>query len=192
MAERAADEVLAPPDVIRAPHDVVANPALLEQQLSIGGRVLVGAQGVQIADAFAALDVDLAAASPGALVVVSGRWNGHELVDARNKADNMIHAVRKSVADLGDKVSAEEKAAVDKAVDELQAAMKGDDKADIEAKTNALTQASAKIAERAYAQAQQASGAAETDAASAAGSGSPQDNVVDAEFEEVKEDRRKS
>ena len=112
----------------------------------------------------------------------------HELVDARNKADNMIHAVKKSVAELGDKVSAEEKSAVDKAVDELQAAMKGDDKAVIEARTDALTQASARIAERAYAQSQQATGAAEQTAAA----GDAKENVVDAEFEEVKEERRKS
>jgi molecular chaperone DnaK len=115
----------------------------------------------------------------------------HELVDARNKADNMIHAVKKSLTELGDKVSADEKSAVEKAVDELQAAMKGDDKAAIEAKTNSLTQASAKIAEHAYAQAQQASGA-EQAASSAGGAGDAKENVVDAEFEEVKEERRKS
>jgi molecular chaperone DnaK len=80
---------------------------------------------------------------------------------------------------------------VEKAVDELQAAMKGDDKAAIETKTNALTQASAKIAERAYAQAQQASGT-EQAASSAGGAGESRENVVDAEFEEVKEERRKS
>jgi molecular chaperone DnaK len=115
----------------------------------------------------------------------------HELVDARNKADNIIHAVKKSLTELGDKVSADEKGAVEKAMEELRAAMKGDDKAAIEDKTNALTQASAKIAERAYAQAQQASGA-EQASSSASGAGDSKENVVDAEFEEVKEERRKS
>lgn len=116
----------------------------------------------------------------------------HELVDARNKADNMIHAVKKTLADLGDKVEAGEKDSIEKAIDELQAAMKGDDMAAIEAKTNALTQASAKIAERAYAQPQQEQGAGQaTGSASSGGAGNAQDNVVDAEFEEVKEDQRK-
>jgi molecular chaperone DnaK len=115
----------------------------------------------------------------------------HELVDARNKADNMIHAVKKTLAELGDGVSVDEKSAVEKALDELQAAMKGDDKDAIDAKTNALTQASAKIAERAYAQAQQASSGAEQ-AAPSAGGADAKENVVDAEFEEVKEDRRNS
>jgi len=113
----------------------------------------------------------------------------HELVDARNKADNMVHAVKKTLTDLGDKVAADEKGAIEKAIDELQAAMKGDDLAAIEAKTNALTQASAKIAERAYAQTQQEAGAGQ--AAGSAASDGAQDNVVDAEFEEVKEDQRK-
>ncbi len=115
----------------------------------------------------------------------------HELVDVRNKADNMVHAVKKTLADLGDKVSAEEKSTVEKAVDELQAVMKGDDKAAIEAKTDALTQASAKIAERAYAQAQQGADAGQASSAAGGGAGDAKDNVVDAEFEEVKEDRRK-
>ena len=116
----------------------------------------------------------------------------HELVDARNKADNMVHAVKKTLTDLGDKVAADEKDAIEKAIDELQAAMKGDDLAAIEAKTNALTQASAKVAERAYAQSEQGAGAGQTSGSAASGgAGGAQDNVVDAEFEEVKEDQRK-
>ena len=74
--ERAADEV-------RAPHDVVAEPALLEQRLRVAGRVLCEGGRVRIADAFAALDLDLPAAPAGALVVVSGRWNGHALVESQ-------------------------------------------------------------------------------------------------------------
>lgn len=73
MSERSADEV-------RAPHDVVGDPGLLEQRLRVGGRVLCEGGRVRIADAFAALDVDLRAPA-GALVVVSGRWNGHALVE---------------------------------------------------------------------------------------------------------------
>jgi lysyl-tRNA synthetase class 2 len=75
MAERAAAEV-------RAPHDLLGDPALLEQQLRVGGRVLCEAGQVRIADAFAVIDVDLPAAPAGALVVVSGRWNGHTLVES--------------------------------------------------------------------------------------------------------------
>jgi molecular chaperone DnaK len=115
----------------------------------------------------------------------------HELVDVRNRADNMIHAVNKSLKDLGDKVSDEEKAAVQSAIDALQTAMKGDDKAAIEDKTNALTQASAKIAERAYAQQQEAaqSGGGAADAGDGgSGQQAPREDVVDAEFEEVKKD----
>jgi molecular chaperone DnaK len=121
----------------------------------------------------------------------------HELVNARNQADNMIHAVSKSVKELGDKVSAEEKQGIESAIAALQEAMKSDDKDAIDAKTQALTEASGKIAERAYAQQQQASGGAGAGAQSAAGEGaaagsdsSGKDNVVDAEFEEVKEDSK--
>jgi len=74
IVERAADEV-------RAPHDVVGEPALLEQRLRVAGRVLCEGGRMRIADAFAALDLDLPAAPAGALVVVSGRWNGHALVE---------------------------------------------------------------------------------------------------------------
>jgi molecular chaperone DnaK len=113
----------------------------------------------------------------------------HELVDVRNRADNMIHAVNKSLKDLGDKVTEEEKAGVQSAIDALQAAMKGDDKADIEDKTNALAQASAKIAEKAYAQQQEAAeGGGEAAAAEGDSGQKPREDVVDAEFEEVKKD----
>ena len=108
----------------------------------------------------------------------------HELVDARNRADNMIHAVNKSLKDLGDKVPQDEADQVQKAIAELQEAIKGDDKALIEEKTNALAHASAKIAERAYAQDQGDGGAA----AGGNGGQAGQDNVVDAEFEEVNKD----
>ena len=120
----------------------------------------------------------------------------HELVNVRNQADNMVHAVNKSVKELGDKVSAEEKQNIDSAIAALQEAMKGDDKAAIEQKTQALAEASGKVAERAYAQQQGASGEAGEEASAAqsgeagAQSGEGKDNVVDAEFEEVKEDNK--
>jgi molecular chaperone DnaK len=108
----------------------------------------------------------------------------HELVDARNRADNMIHAVNKSLKDLGDKVPADESAKVKAAIEELQQAIKGDDKAVIEEKTNALAAASAKIAEKAYAQ-QASAGSQEA----AGGGQGAKENVVDAEFEEIKKEQ---
>ncbi|TNF34262.1 MAG: molecular chaperone DnaK, partial [Gammaproteobacteria bacterium] len=107
-----------------------------------------------------------------------------ELAEARNTADNMIHATQKSLKDLGDKVEASEKAAIEKAIEELKEAVKGDDKALIEQKTQALTEAAGKIAEKAYAQAQQ-----QGDKTSEQTSKGGDDEVVDAEFEEVKEDK---
>ena len=111
-----------------------------------------------------------------------------ELVEARNTADNMIHATEKSLKDLGDKVEAGEKEAIDVAIAELKTATEGDDKDAIEAKTQALTEAAGKIAEKAYAQSQEAGsaeGAPEGEQAQAT-----DDEVVDAEFEEVKEDNK--
>ncbi len=114
----------------------------------------------------------------------------HELVDVRNRADNLIHSVSKSLKDLGDQVSDEEKSATQAAIEALQAAMKGDDKAEIEAKTEALAQASAKIAEKAYARQQETTQGGGGSTAGAGGDDTPGKNedVVDAEFEEVKKD----
>jgi molecular chaperone DnaK len=118
----------------------------------------------------------------------------HELVAARNQADNMIHAVEKSIKELGDKVEADEKKKAEDAIAALREAMKGDDKADIEAKTQALTEASGKIAERAYAQQQPAGGGAEGGPEASAAGGEKQqsakEEVVDAEFEEVDDNKR--
>ena len=119
----------------------------------------------------------------------------HELTDARNQADNMIHATEKSLKELGeDKVSADEKQAIDKAITELKEATKGEDKDAIEAKTQALTELSGKLAEKLYAekgaaegQAQPGGGAPEQEAASGS---ADKDDVVDAEFEEVKDDKK--
>jgi molecular chaperone DnaK len=116
-----------------------------------------------------------------------------ELVDARNQGDAMIHSVRKSLKEMGDKIEAGEKERIESAISDLEAAVKGDDKDAIQAKTQALAEASHKLAERMYAQ---AGGGAEGEQAAAGGatgaeSGAGSDNVVDAEFEEVKENRRK-
>lgn len=114
----------------------------------------------------------------------------HELVNARNQADNMIHAVTKSLHEAGDKVSADERKAIESAVEALKEVAKGNDKDLIEAKTKALTEASSKMAERLYASQQQGQpGQAEpqADSSQSAGKG---ENVVDAEFEEVKDDKK--
>jgi len=114
----------------------------------------------------------------------------HELVTARNTADQMIHATEKSLEDLGDQVEAEEKKSIEAAVAELKEAVKGDDKDDIEAKTAKLTEVSGKLAERVYAnQAQQGAGDA-ADAASETSADAKADDVVDADFEEVKDDNK--
>ena len=106
----------------------------------------------------------------------------HELVTAKNTAENMIHSTEKSIKDLGDKVEADEKANAETAISELKAALDGDDKAVIEAKTEALTAVAGKIAEKAYAE-QQSAGGEQTE-----GSAADADDVVDAEFEEVNEE----
>ena len=110
-----------------------------------------------------------------------------ELVDLRNQADSLIHASEKSLEDLGDKVSGEERQAIESAVSDLKDALKDGSKETIEAKTKALAEASAAVAQKAYAE--QAGGDAE--AADAEGSASDDDGVVDAEFEEVDDDKKK-
>lgn len=110
-----------------------------------------------------------------------------ELVHARNHADGMIHATEKSLKELGDQVSADEKTGIEHAIEALKAAVKGDDKAEIEAKTNDLTELSGKLAERVYAQKSASEGEASGAHASST-EHAADDGVVDAEFEEVKED----
>ncbi|MFO7285503.1 MAG: molecular chaperone DnaK [Gammaproteobacteria bacterium] len=105
-----------------------------------------------------------------------------ELVNLRNQGDALVHATEKSLKDLGDKVPPEERAKVESAISELKEALKGDSKTAIEAKLQALSAASAGLAQKVYGDAQQASG----------GGRSGDDNVVDAEFEEVKNDEQKS
>jgi molecular chaperone DnaK len=107
----------------------------------------------------------------------------HELVNARNQGDALVHATNKSLKDLGDKVEAEERASIEAAVEALSEAIKGEDKDDIEAKTAALSEAASKLAERAYAENAEAGEGAADNAQSA-------DDVVDAEFEEVDDDKK--
>jgi len=108
-----------------------------------------------------------------------------ELVDARNQSEAMIHTVRKTLSEAGDKVEAGEKESIESAISDLEAALKTEDVADIQAKTNALMESSHKMAEQMY-QAQDDAGPGASD--SPAGGDAPAgDDVVDAEFEEVKD-----
>ncbi|MBE7368824.1 molecular chaperone DnaK [Ramlibacter pallidus] len=111
-----------------------------------------------------------------------------ELVTARNQGEAMVHSVRKSLAEYGDKIDASEKAKIEAAAKELEEVLKSEDKEQIEAKTNALMTASQKLGEQMYA-AQQAAGGAGAAPEGDAGAGSKpanDDNVVDAEVKEVK------
>ena len=109
-----------------------------------------------------------------------------ELVDARNQADSLTHAVKKSLTEHGDKIGADEKAGIESAIKAVEEAMKGSDKEAIEAKTKALTEASHKLAEKMYAQ-QQPEGGGAAPQPEAGGGKADESNVVDAEFEEVKD-----
>jgi molecular chaperone DnaK len=116
-----------------------------------------------------------------------------ELVGARNKADATIHTVEKALKEVGDKVSDEEKKTASDAVAAVKAAMSGDDREDIEAKTQALEQASTALLQKMYQQsAGGAGGGGSSDAGAAGGhTETAKDDVLDAEFEEVKESDRK-
>jgi molecular chaperone DnaK len=113
-----------------------------------------------------------------------------ELAQARNTADAALHATKKALAEYGDKIEAGEKAKVETALKELEEALKGDDKAAIEARTQALMAASQKLGEKMYASMQGAEAAAAGSAGAAAGgpeAGSAKnDDVVDADYKEVK------
>ncbi len=111
----------------------------------------------------------------------------HELVSARNHADSLVHASTKSLKELGDKVSAEERRDIEAAIEGVKEALKGDDKGTIEAKSARLAELSDKLAERAYREAGAQTEAHGTGSPGAAAGGSARDeNVVDADFEEVK------
>jgi molecular chaperone DnaK len=130
-----------------------------------------------------------------------------ELVETRNRADAMVHGVEKALKDLGDKVTGDERAKAESALGDLKAVLRSDDKEAIEKKTEALGQASASIAQRAYASSQppggggpggpsgaaDGEGAAGASSSSGAGAGAKaEENVVDAEFEEVQDKGRRA
>jgi len=109
-----------------------------------------------------------------------------ELVDARNQADSLIHAAEKTISDLGDKATDDEKKQVEDAISALKAVMEDGDKEAIEAKTSALAEASGTLAQKLYAE------QAESGEASSAEGSSADDGVVDAEFEEVDDDKKQA
>ncbi|HVV68277.1 MAG TPA: molecular chaperone DnaK [Gammaproteobacteria bacterium] len=121
----------------------------------------------------------------------------HELVDVRNKADNLIHASTKSIKELGADITEDEKKSIEEAIEALKNVLKQDDKQAIEEKTQKLSEVSGKMAERLYAKKGADTSAKPEGAAHAADTGSTQseqkpsgnENVVDAEFEEVKENK---
>ena len=108
-----------------------------------------------------------------------------ELVTTRNQADQLIHATRKTVTEAGDKATQEDKDKIEAAIAELEEALKGDDKSQIDVKTQALAEASSALAERMYADAAASDQAASGEASADAGDS----DAVDAEFEEVKDDK---
>jgi molecular chaperone DnaK len=111
-----------------------------------------------------------------------------ELVDVRNKGDGLLHQIDKALKDLGDKVAADERGRVESAIGDLKAVVKGDDKDAIERKTQALEQAAAAVMQKLYTE--QAAGA-QAGAGAEGGGGGAKDDVLDAEFEEVKDKDRK-
>ncbi len=112
-----------------------------------------------------------------------------EVVGARNTLEGLIHATEKTLKEAGDKATAEEKSAIEAALVEARDVAKGDDLAKIEAATTKLTEASGSLAQKLYAEQQAAGQAGGAGAQQAGGSKPADDGVVDAEFEEVKEDK---
>jgi molecular chaperone DnaK len=110
-----------------------------------------------------------------------------ELVTTRNQADQLVHATRKTLTEAGDKATEEEKTAIESALSDIEVAIKSDDKAEIEAKINALSEASAPLVQKMYAEQAQADQGGEAKADSQQDAG---DDVVDAEFEEVKDNKK--
>ena len=109
-----------------------------------------------------------------------------ELAQIRNQADHLVHSTRKQVTEAGDKLSADDKTAIESAVSDLENAARGEDKAEIEAKINALMEASKKLLELAQQQAQADQSAGQANSGSSAG----QDDVVDADFKEVDDEKK--
>ena len=107
-----------------------------------------------------------------------------ELAETRNRADALLHQTEKSVKDLGDKVAGEERAAIEAAISDLRGVLKGDDQSTIEHKAEALAKASAPVIQRAY---QPEGAGAEAASAAKPGADAGKDDVLDAEFEEIKD-----
>ncbi len=114
----------------------------------------------------------------------------HELIQVRNQADNLIHGVSKAIKDAGDKITADERGQLEKLIEALKEALKGTDKADIEAKLKELTEISGKMADRLYAQADTAN-ATDIAADSTQENTKAKEDIVDAVFEEVKDKQDK-
>jgi molecular chaperone DnaK len=113
-----------------------------------------------------------------------------ELVEARNKADALVHTTEKTLKELGEKVSPGDRANVESALSDLKRVLTGDDKDVIETKANALAQAAAVLTQQAYAQAGAGPEAGAQSAAGGTSGAGAQDDVVDAEFEEVKDKKK--
>jgi len=110
-----------------------------------------------------------------------------EIVTARNQLDSLVHSVRKSLKEYGEKLGADEKSKIEAALKDAEGAMKSDDKAQIDAKAQALAQAAQKLGEKMYADAQKAQGSAQAGDEAKTSSKPDEGNVVDAEFTEVKD-----
>ena len=115
-----------------------------------------------------------------------------ELIETKNMAENMIHATKKSLNDLADKVEDKEKSDIESAISDLEEALKSNDKEVISEKTNKLTEVAGKLAERAYAEQQNSADTSATNPDPTDKSGTADNDVVDAEFEEVKDDKNQS
>ncbi|MDT0634011.1 molecular chaperone DnaK [Spectribacter hydrogenoxidans] len=114
----------------------------------------------------------------------------NELINARNQADGLIHGVEKSLKDLGDKVTDDEKKPIEEAISELREVLDGDDKEAIDQKTQKLSEASSSVLEKAYAEAAGGEQAEGQDAEAGKTGSSDSEDVVDAEFEEVDEEKK--
>jgi len=112
-----------------------------------------------------------------------------EMIETKNMAENMIHATKKTLNELDDKVEDKEKSDIEAAISELEEALKSDDKEAISEKTTKLTETAGKLAERAYAEQQAASGEASANPDAADDKSSADNDAVDAEFEEVKDEK---
>jgi molecular chaperone DnaK len=115
-----------------------------------------------------------------------------ELVEAKNHAESLIHSTQKSLSELGDKVSAADKSAVETAIADLKSVLEGEDTEAIQSKTNGLAQVAMKLGEALYKSQQQSAGPQETGGADGDKASGGKDDVVDADFTEVKDDDKKS